>query len=472
MMILFSSIEITCYFCCMRRFAIVDIETTGSYSAETGITEIAIILHDGNRITDRFETLINPCSPVLPFVQRLTGITNEMLIDAPKFEEVAKQIWMMTEGATFVAHSVNFDYSYIRNAFRTLGADFRRDKLCTVRLSRKFFPGYPSYSLGNICSSLGIKATNRHRAMGDAEATAQLFERCLQEDHGDSIINPKGKSRTLSVLPPLLAKETFDNLPEKPGVYYFHDLHGKIIYIGKAINIKSRIYSHFTGKGSGRLSFTSNIANITWQLCGTELIALLLESDEIKKYFPIYNQVQKFDRGNYVLVDYIDNKGVHHLAIARNHKTLHPVTSFTGFSAAQQYVQELINQFQLCPKYCGIHATPGACFDYSLKKCNGACCGKEDINIYNERVREALLSITDSTETRMIIDEGREFNERSVVLIEKGIYKGFGYFDASEEVTTMDRAREIINPYRHTADVQRILNSFQEYSSEPEVRST
>ncbi|MEP7263256.1 MAG: exonuclease domain-containing protein [Bacteroidota bacterium] len=443
----------------MRRFAIIDIETTGSYSAATGITEIAVILHDGKQITDRFESLINPCSPVLPYVQRLTGISNEMLVDAPKFEEVAKKIWTMTEGATFVAHSVNFDYSFVRNAFKSLGADYRRDKLCTVRLSRKFFPGFPSYSLGNICSGLGIKLENRHRAMGDAEATAKLFQRCLEEDIEGTIVNPGKKNKDISVLPPLLPKETFDNLPEKPGVYYFRDLSSKIIYIGKAINIKSRIYSHFTGKGS-RISFISQIADITYEICGTELIALLLESDEIKKHFPVYNQAQKYDRGSYVLTGYQDVKGFQHLAIARNHKVLHPLTSFRSFESAHQFLLRMISKFELCAKFCGLHSTPGACFDYQIKKCRGACCGKEDITVYNERAEAALQSISGSTETRMIIDEGREFNERSVVLIENGIYKGFGYFDASGPVTSPEEAREVIQPYRHTADVQRILGAF------------
>lgn len=445
----------------MRRFAIVDIETTGSYSATHGITEIAIILHDGEKETDRFETLINPCTPIIPFVQRLTGITNEMVADAPKFEEVAKKIWELTDGAVFVAHSVNFDYSFIRNAFKSLGAEFRREKLCTVRLSRKFFPGHSSYSLGNICSALGIKAMNRHRAMGDAEATKLLFEKCLEQDIENAVIKPKGKKGNISVLPPLLAKETFENLPEKAGVYYFHDLHGKIIYIGKAVNIKSRIYSHFTGKGSYKLSFTSQIADIKYQICGTELIALLLESDEIKKHFPIYNQAQKFDRGSYILADYVDGKGIKHLTLARNHKKLQPHTSFKSYTAATEFMKELIIKFDLCAKYCNVQSSPGACYNYHLKKCKGVCCDKEDITVYNERVQQALASVYSSSETKIIVDEGRAFNERSVVLIENGIYKGFGYFTADIEINTPDEAKKFIEPYKHTGDVQRILNMWQ-----------
>ncbi|MEP7170415.1 MAG: 3'-5' exonuclease, partial [Bacteroidota bacterium] len=207
----------------MNRFAIVDIETTGSYRAAHSITEIAIIVHDGKEIIDSFQSLINPMANINPYVSRMTGITNEMLRDAPKFHEIAKQVWNLTDDAVFIAHSVNFDFSYIRDEFKSLGADYRRKKLCTVRLSRKIFPGYPSYSLGNICTQLGIKIDNRHRAMGDASATAKLFELCVKHDSDEFINKSLKKNSKEALLPPHLPKEVFENLPEKTGVYYFHD---------------------------------------------------------------------------------------------------------------------------------------------------------------------------------------------------------------------------------------------------------
>jgi DNA polymerase-3 subunit epsilon len=440
-----------------NRFAIIDIETTGSYSAPCGITEIAILVHDTVKVIDTFETLINPGSRVLPFVTRLTGITNEMLYDAPRFEEVAKKIWQMTEDAVFVAHSVNFDYFYVQRAFKSLGADFRRKKLCTIRLSRKIFPGQSSYSLGNICTHLGIDITNRHRAMGDAAATVRLFEKCLQHDDGKVIEGSLKKNSLEATLPPHLPKNVFESLPEKTGVYYFHDQHGKIIYVGKAINIKKRIYSHITGKGA-RLSFLSSIANVTYKLCGTELIALLLESDEIKKLYPIYNISQKHSRGNYILTEYTDLRGVRHIQTAKNHPSLKAITSFRSFDAARSFMSALIEKFKLCPKYCGLQSANGACFHYQVKKCKGVCVGHEQVSKYNKRVLKALHSVENSAETKMIIDQGRAFNEKSVVVIEKGIYKGFGYFDAAVKMETIEQAKEIISPFKHTADVQKILN--------------
>ncbi|MFM9908480.1 MAG: PolC-type DNA polymerase III, partial [Chitinophagaceae bacterium] len=161
------------------RYAIVDIETTGYNNTCNNITEIAIVLFDGKKVIDTFQSLVNPKTSINPYVQGLTGISNAMVHEAPTFSEIADKVWHMTENAVFVAHSVNFDYSMIRAEFKSFGADFKRKKLCTVRLSRKVFPGYNSYSLGNICSSLGIKIENRHRAMGDAEATVKLLEKCI-----------------------------------------------------------------------------------------------------------------------------------------------------------------------------------------------------------------------------------------------------------------------------------------------------
>ena len=159
------------------EFAIVDIETTGGFGAKNKITEIAIIIHDGENEVERFSTLVDPQSFIPKNITALTGITNEMVAEAPPFYEVAKRVWEMTENRVFVAHNVGFDYNIIRNEFKELGAKFQRKKLCTIRLAKKVFPGKSSYSLGVLCESLGIPLSNRHRALGDTEATAILFKR-------------------------------------------------------------------------------------------------------------------------------------------------------------------------------------------------------------------------------------------------------------------------------------------------------
>ncbi len=368
----------------------------------------------------------------------------------------------MTENAVFVAHSVNFDYSYIRQEFKDLGADFKRPKLCTVRTSRKIFPGHSSYSLGTICSALGIPIRDRHRAMGDAEATVKLLEKCIENDHDKFIFKSLKKNSREALLPPLLPESVYHQLPEKTGVYYFHDQSGKVIYVGKAINIKKRIHQHFSGTGTARLPFVSSIANVTYELCGTELIALLLESNEIKRLFPQYNQAQKFDRSNYILTEYIDQKGIHHIIFSRNHKNLIPLLRFKSFDAAREYIFKLIGDFSLCPKCCGIYTGNGPCLDHLSGKCDGVCAGIEEISVYNEKVQKALAYIRERLSTKLIIDEGREYNEKSIVLIDNGVYQGFGYFSAKEKILTAEDAYKVIQPFKHNPDVQRILDGWSE----------
>ena len=441
-------------------YAITDIETNGRFASSNGITEIAIVLHDGQKIIDQFSSLINPGTTILPFISQLTGITNEMLKDAPKFHEVAKKIWEMTDQAIFVAHSVNFDYSFIREEFKQLGADFNRKKLCTVKLSRTVFPGYPSYSLGEICNRLNISIRNRHRALGDALATVQLFEKCLENNGTLHIDRMLKRSTNFSTLPPNLSPEKYNELPEKCGVYYFYNSTGKIIYIGKAINIKKRIYSHFTGKGRNKLSFIDAIADVKYQLCGTELIALLHESQEIKKHFPIYNAAQKFDSGLYVLTDYFNQKGVRQLMCIKAHKNVKALKAFSNFDEARVAIQFLVDEFKLCPKFCGIHTSSDACFDYQLKKCNGVCANEEPILKYNSRVEQAIDYICEKG-SKIIVGDGRSEEESSVVLIEDGFYKGFGFYEKKKRSITLSQARNIVQPFKHTVNIHRILGMFE-----------
>ena len=228
-------------------YAIVDIETTGGYAANHRITEIAIYHHDGMQVTDTFHTLINPGRNIPYYITGLTGITSEMVFSAPTFESVAKDVFAKLDGKVFVAHNAHFDYSFLKKEFESVGISWQAKKLCTVRLSRKIIPGLRSYSLGSLAESLGIAISNRHRAGGDAAATVRIFDQLLQRDREGNILKALKRNSGETILPPNLPKEQFDKLPAKCGVYYFHDAHGKVIYVGKAINIKKRIAGHFTG---------------------------------------------------------------------------------------------------------------------------------------------------------------------------------------------------------------------------------
>lgn len=290
----------------VKKYSVIDIETTGGRNQGNKITEIAIINIDGDKVVEKFSSLINP-EIRIPFnITRLTGISNDMVADAPKFYEIAKKIVEMTEDRIFVAHNVFFDYNFIKHEFSELGFIFRRDKLCTVRLARKYLPGHKSYSLGKICNDLGITNEARHRAMGDAKATVELFNLINHKIQDDDLVQKVSKKQTL---PPMLNEEDFKKLPELVGIYYFYDRHGELVYIGKSKNIKKRVSQHFRPdmKRTKDINLKNSIANIEFKLMGSELAALLYECHEIKTYFPKYNHSMKRRKFPYA-IDLFESK--------------------------------------------------------------------------------------------------------------------------------------------------------------------
>jgi len=232
-------------------YAIVDIETTGGFASGNRMTEIAVLIHDGREIVREYATLLNPMQQIPRYISGLTGITDQMVAEAPLFEDIADELFDLLDDKVFIAHNVQFDYSFIKKAFEKSGYTYRAKKLCTVRMSRKAYPGLRSYSLGNLCESLEIPITDRHRAMGDARATTILFDRILRQkpEIVEQMLHHRSRE---NLLPPHLPREEFDALPEACGVYYFIDAHGKVIYVGKAVNIRKRIIGHFSGTAKGR----------------------------------------------------------------------------------------------------------------------------------------------------------------------------------------------------------------------------
>lgn len=228
-----------------RKFAILDLETTGGNVKNHRITEVAIRIHDGNNVVDSFETLVNPQRMIPPFVSRLTGIDNDLVKDAPVFADVLDQIDAITQDCVVVAHNVNFDYGFLRREFLMHDRKFLRKKLCTVRLARKLMPGLPSYSLGKLAKHFGNPIDKRHRAGGDVDFTVQLFEKLLTLDNQDAIEFALNQRNRESLLPPNVRRKDYEKLPETLGIYFFKDQRGKILYIGKAKNIKERVSSHF-----------------------------------------------------------------------------------------------------------------------------------------------------------------------------------------------------------------------------------
>lgn len=276
------------------KFAITDIETTGSGIKGNRITEICIIIVQNGKVIDEYTSLVNPSQAIPLYIETLTGINDEMVHDAPPFSEIADEVEKITKDCIFVAHNVNFDYNIVRAEFANLDRDYKRKRLCTVRLAKKLIPGLFSYSLGNICTSINIPNLDRHRAKGDCEATVTLFQRCLTLDPEFEVINQLLNQKTAaSYLPPNFKSSDFEKLPVTTGVYFFKDKDGRPLYIGKAKNIKSRIKSHFQEKSNRKYKLMQETYSIDFELTGNEFLALLRESELILKYYPKYNKAQK-----------------------------------------------------------------------------------------------------------------------------------------------------------------------------------
>ncbi len=276
------------------KYAIIDIETTGANRGGNKITEIAIIVTDGKEILDSFSTLLNPERSIPVNITYLTGITNDMVMDKPKFYEVAKKIVEITDGCIFVAHNVFFDYNFIKSEFNELGFSYNRKKLCTVRMSRRAFPGLKSYSLGNLTKHFKISLKNHHRAMDDAKATFELFK-LIQKNAPEITQTTLDEKSPVSTPPPKLETSKIDNLPQAPGLYYFYSEEGELLYVGKSKSIRSRVINHFRPniKRKKDLQLKNQVADIQYVLTGNELAALLYESQEIKNLQPPFNTALK-----------------------------------------------------------------------------------------------------------------------------------------------------------------------------------
>jgi DNA polymerase-3 subunit epsilon len=441
-------------------YAIVDIETTGGHASANGITEIAICIHDGKKITRRFETLVNPQRDIPVYIREFTGIRYELVRSAPFFDDVAHDIFHMLKGQIFVAHNVNFDYSFLRYHLNTVGYELNANKLCTVRLGRKIMPGLMSYSLGKLCSHLGISNNSRHRAMGDAEATAELFSLYLKNDTANHIGQALKLNSKEQRLPANLPKADVDALPYCPGVYYFHDEKGKVVYVGKAKNLKKRVCSHFTGNNSGlqRQEFLKSIHRISHQVCGTELIAFVLEAVEIKRLWPKYNRSLKRFENTYGLYAYEDQRGYLRLAVDKHRKHMPSVYACNSLLEGYNLLNKLIETFSLCPKMCFVQKNDQPCSGNNVNAC--ACEGHETPEEYNLKVTAAIDELKKALPTFAIRDEGRNGDEHSCILIEEGRFYGMGYISHYFDANNIQQLKNYLTPYPGNDYIKNIVTGY------------
>jgi len=443
-------------------YAIVDVETSGMTSTNCKITDIAIIIHDGEKIIDEYKSLVNPDIKISRKITRLTGIDNEMVKHAPKFYEIAKKVFEMTEGNIFVAHNVSFDYRIIRKEFEELGGEFIRTQLCTVRTARRLLKGSKSYSLGNICADLDIPITDRHRAYGDALATTKLFDILLDKskEEGNTLFPPQTKKKKQAAIPPLLPRKIYDELPTQTGIYYFHNRNGEVIYVGKAKNIKQRCLSHFHDKSKKEITLCEQTANITYEITGSELAALLLESSEIKTLMPKYNHSQKRLSETHELLFYTNRDGVKELRVGKRELGTSAIATFYTKGQAERFMHHFVGQHLLCHRYTGLEKTKTACFSQRLKVCKGVCCDQEDADEYNLRVDQAINDLKVRQNECIVLDRGRDADENAVVHLSPSGYMGFGYIPTSENIHSFDGFLPYVTPRDDNRDTQRIIRNY------------
>lgn len=440
-------------------YAIIDIETTGGSPLHERITEIAIYIFDGEKIIREYISLINPERSIPYYITGITGITNALVADAPKFYEVAKDIVEITEGMIFVAHNAKFDYSFIKQEFKNLGFNYSRKLLDTVSLSRKLIPGHKSYSLGKLCKELNIVINGRHRAAGDALATVELFKILLkaEESLDEGLINDTKKAS----LNPALNPNIVDILPEEPGVYYLYNLNKQLIYIGKSKNIRTRVMTHLSSNSSKRaMEMRDSICSIDWETTGNELIALLKESEEIKQNKPIYNRAQRRTGYQWGIYHYINKDGYLCLEVRMLKEDSCLLSVFTSKDKAKKQLESLVKKHNLCQKLAGLYESQGACFHFQVGMCKGACCGDENAASYNIRVKEAMNGFIFSRENFFLIDEGRNDKERSAVKIVNGKYKGYGFFDIDSLGFGLESIHDSIKVSEDNRDIQIILKGY------------
>ena len=399
-------------------FAVVDIETTGSYAAANGITEIAIVIHDGVKVLDFYESLVNPHVPIPYFIERLTGITNAMVANAPSFEEIAGNVAALLTDKVFVAHNVNFDFSFVKYHLEHAGYTLNNKKLCTVRLSRKVLPGLNGYSLSKLTQQLQINHGQIHRAGGDALATADLLKIIVEKDvNGEIQKMLKGGSKE-QYLPPHLSVEDIKLLPSKPGVYYFYDDTGKVIYVGKAINLRKRVISHFSNNkvNKQKQDFLRETHKVSYKECATDLMAHILESAEIRRLWPKHNRSQRGYLPKYGLFLYEDSIGFKRMVLEKLKQATKPIYTFNNLNDGRECIKSLINKFELCNRLCNVS-----------KDCE--CALHKTADEYNADIEVAVQWLKDQLPTFAYLDKGLDDNDYSCILILEGNFYGMGYID-------------------------------------------
>lgn len=381
-----------------ERIAVVDLETTGTAATSDGITEVGIVLVDHGVVVDEWSTLVNPGYSIPPEIQALTGISDAMVRDAPAFEDIAGDVLARLEGRLFVAHNARFDYGFLKNAFRRAGISFTADVLCTVRLSRRLYPQHAQHSLDALVSRHNLHAADRHRALGDARLAWQFMQTAAR-DHPPDVVESATKALLkMPSYPPQLDPDALKDLPEGPGVYVFYGVNDMPIYIGKSVNLRDRVRSHFSSdhRHSNDVRLSMEIRRIDYEETAGELGALLREAQLVKTSKPLRNL--RLRRNAQMVFVKLDDPARQLEIIGFHDADLEHAAGLYGPFPAKPRAKELLTNLAAENRLCwnaigtsfGKLAAEGPCFARQLRRCNGFCVGEESLAAHNARLMEAL----------------------------------------------------------------------------------
>lgn len=429
----------------LPSYVLLDLETTGATPLKDRITEIALIKYEGEQEVARWQTLVNPEVPISGFIQQLTGISNDMVASAPTFRQIGAELLDYLADSVLCAHNARFDHGFLKNEFKRIGIDLRQKVLCTVKLSRKLYPQHRSHGLDAIIARHGLVCASRHRAMGDVEMVVAFLNAARQELGGTSVRHAaEALLRGSRSLPSHIDAQLMDDLPETPGVYLFFGDTSLPLYIGKSINIRERVLSHFSSDHAStkEMRISQEIRHIEWIETAGEFSALLLESRLVKERQPIYNRQLRRERQlcswrlaedctkvpvvTLVQVDEIDPANLGQL-----------FGTFRSKRQATEVLRNLAEQHQLCPKVLGLESGKGACFAHQLKRCKGVCAGKETAELHYLRLKQAVAAHQLKTwpfKGKIGIYEQNQFNDKSAL----HVFEHWVYLGSVDEASALD----------------------------------
>ncbi|MEW6677315.1 MAG: exonuclease domain-containing protein [Pseudomonadota bacterium] len=392
------------------RLAFIDLETTGANPTLDRITEIGIVLVDGDgespQETRTWSTLVNPQRAIPQFIQQLTGINNDMVADAPPFEQVADTLETLLAGRLFIAHNARFDYGFIKNEFQRLGRRFRADVVCTVRLSRKLYPQHHRHNLDSLVARHQLVAADRHRALADADLIWQFWRQVRHGPGPDALEAAVQHQLKRPSLPPHLPPDLIDDLPETPGIYRFHGENDVLLYVGKSINLRKRVLSHFSAdtRENKEMRIAQEVRRLDWQETVGEFGALLLESRLIKEGQPVHNR--RLRRATELCAWTLEERGEGDFRprLANGCDADFGRQELFGLFPSRRQATAALRKIAeaqgLCPAILGLEQAPKPgrpCFAYQVHKCRGACVGKEAIGLHSARLMAALAKMKVST---------------------------------------------------------------------------